>query len=129
MNKNVKNVKILVVEDEPALSELYRLKLSMDGFVVVVAEDGITGIDAAIHEKPDLILLDILLPKKDGFAVLKELKEHTTTKDIPVVILSSLGQDFEIKKGKAEGAADYLVKTEALPGDITAKIKEILHLV
>lgn len=121
-----KKQKILVVEDEPALSELYATKLKIEGYDVVVAEDGIAGIDKAMHELPDAILLDVLLPKKDGFSVLKDLKQSDKTKHIPVIILSSLGQDYEVKKGKQEGAADYLIKTEASPSDIAAKLKSVL---
>ncbi|MEK7105236.1 MAG: response regulator [Patescibacteria group bacterium] len=122
MNK----LRVLIVEDEPALAELYKQKFEMEGFSVHVATDGIEAIDHAMHHLPDIILLDILLPKKDGFAVLKELKQETKTKHIPVVILSSLGQDFEIKKGKDEGAEDYLIKTEATPSDVVKKINAIL---
>ena len=118
---------MLVVEDDADLRELYAAKLSMEGFKVSLAEDGIEGLDKAIHDLPDVILLDVMLPKKDGFTVLKELKEMNKTKKIPVVILSSLGQNFEVKKGKLEGAAAYLVKTDVTPTEIVQKLREVLN--
>ena len=121
-----KKISVLVVEDEPALQEMYSTKLLSDGFKVDVASDGIEGIDKAMHLLPDIILLDVLLPKKDGFSVLAELKQNDKTKEIPVIIMSSLGQDYEVKKGKAEGAVAYLIKTEASPSDIVAKVREVL---
>ena len=109
-DESLKKTRILVVEDEPDLSELYVSKLTMEGYDVVLAIDGIEGIGKALHENPDAILLDVLLPKKDGFAVLKELKENEKTKNIPVVILSSTSGEKKgmiFKKSVHSGKAKY----------------------
>lgn len=126
MPKKKPEIRVLVVEDEPALQELYATKLKSDGFAVTVAGDGIDGIHQAVNLQPAVILLDVLLPKKDGFSVLKDLKGDNRTKEIPVIVLSSLGQDFEVKKGKMEGAFDYMIKTDASPSDIVAKVKQAI---
>ncbi len=76
--------------------------------------------------KPDLILLDIIMPKLDGFSVLKSLKENSSTKSTPVILLTNLGQDEDIKKGNELGAAGYLVKANLTPGQVVEKIKEVL---
>ncbi|KKT23464.1 MAG: Two component transcriptional regulator, winged helix family [Candidatus Magasanikbacteria bacterium GW2011_GWA2_43_9] len=100
----------------------------MEGFKVSVAEDGEAGFDAAGKVKPDLILLDILLPKMDGFAVLKKLKETDAIKDIPVILLTNLGQKDDVEKGLESGAVDYLIKAHFKPSETVAKVKKVLGL-
>ena len=121
-----KNSTILLVEDDPTLIEIYKMKFTEDGYQVTVATSGVEGLAVAVREVPQIILLDIILPEMDGFAVLEALKKEPKTKDIPVLLLSNLGQDSDIAKGKKLGAADYLVKANFTPSQLADKIKSIL---
>jgi DNA-binding response OmpR family regulator len=118
--------KILVVEDETILLKALNISLLQSGYEVFSAEDGEAGLKLAKDKKPDLILLDIMLPKKDGFEVLKDLKKTSSTKSIPVIILSNLGQDTDIKKGLGLGAKDYLIKADIGIESIEKRIKKFL---
>lgn len=122
----VKNKKILVVEDDVMISSIYEAKFKADGFEVLIAADGAKGLEIAKGEKPDLIMLDIILPGLDGFSVLEELKKDKITEEIPVIMLTNLGTEDDKIKGKKMGALDYLVKASLTPGQISDKIKEIL---
>ena len=102
--------KIIVIEDEQILLRALNVELLSQGFEVLSAKDGESGLKLIIQELPQLVLLDLILPKLHGFEVLKALKENESTKDIPVIILSNLGQDSDIKKANELGAADYFVK-------------------
>lgn len=119
--------KILAVEDDAFLRELVIQKLLKEGFEAIEAVDGEDGIAKARSEKPDCILLDLILPGMDGFQVLSVLKKDPDLSRIPVVILSNLGQKDDIEKGVKLGASDYLIKAHFTPGEIIAKVKEILH--
>ncbi len=118
--------KILVVEDDKFLVNVLLSKLQKEGFEVVHAFDGEEALAKVREKKPDLILLDLILPVKDGFDVLKELKEDGATKNIPVIILSNLGQETDIEKGKKLGAVDYMIKANWSMKDVIAKVKEYL---
>lgn len=122
------DVKILIIDDDPFLSGMYASRLVTEGFTVLVAPDGIAGLEIAKKEKPDAILLDVLMPKLDGFETLKRLKTDSSLKSIPVLMLTSLGQKDDIDRGLNEGAADYLLKTQTLPVDAAQKIKKVLKL-
>lgn len=121
-----KTTKILVVEDEGSLLDLYEFALIKEGFEVITCTNGEDGIALAIEHKPDLILLDILMPKVDGFSMLKEIKNLPDTKKIPVIIFSNLSQKEEIEKGFKLGAEDYIVKTSVTPEELIRKVKEFL---
>lgn len=116
--------KILVVEDEKPLLMVIKAKLEMAGYKVFAAEDGEAGEQAAIKFKPDLMLLDILLPKKDGFEVLESLRAKKIA--IPVLVISNSGQNVEIDKALKLGARDYLVKADFSPNEVLAKVEEII---
>lgn len=119
--------RILIVEDDSLLLRMYQKKLEKDGYEVITAVDGEAGVQSASENKPDMILLDILLPKKSGFEVLEELKSDNETKDIPVVILSNLGNsEADIERGLELGAVAYLIKSQVVPSDVVAKVKEVL---
>ncbi len=118
--------KILVIEDDKFLRELIVRKLSDDGFATAEAMDGEEGIKKVKEEKPNLILLDLILPSIDGFEVLSQIKKDENLKSIPVIILSNLGQKEEVEKGLKMGAVDYLIKAHFTPGEIIEKIKNIL---
>jgi len=115
--------KILIVEDDGFLIQMYATKLEMEGFKVVAAIDGEKALRLIKRELPDLILLDLLLPKKDGFQVLEELKRDEAVKNIPVVVLSNLGQKEDIDRCFELGAKDYLIKAHFVPSEVIAKIK------
>ncbi len=118
--------KILLVEDDPFLLDMYSTKFKEVGFNIVVAQDGEMGLVKAKEELPDLILLDIVLPKKDGFEVLKQLKSDNQTAKIPVILLTNLGLDSDIKRGLELGAQSYIIKAHFTPTEVVAKVKEIL---
>lgn len=119
---------ILLVEDDTFLANIYKTKFEMEGFKVTHADNGETGYESAIKHKPDIILLDILLPKMDGFSVLKKLKENDAVKNIPVILLTNLGQKDDVEKGLEIGAADYLIKAHFKPSETVAKVNKILGL-
>lgn len=118
--------KILIIEDDKFLRELIAKKLVKDGYDTVEAIDGEEGVKKVREEKPDLILLDLILPGIDGFEVLARIKEDTAVSRIPVIILSNLGQREDVERGLELGAADYLIKAHFTPGEIIEKIREIL---
>jgi DNA-binding response OmpR family regulator len=120
---------ILLIEDDPMLTELYKSKLELEEFKVSVAEDGKRGLEAAKSVKPDLILLDIMLPEMNGFEVLKQLGQDAATKSVPVIVLTNLGgeqADNDKRLALSLGAKEFLVKTFHLPDDIVGKIKTTL---
>ena len=119
-------MKILIVEDEKALSEVLSDEFESHDFKVEVAEDGEEALEKVKSFGPDLILLDLLLPKKDGFEVLETIKADQKLKAIPVIILSNLGQDEEIKRGLLLGAKDYFVKTQHPLKEVVEKVKHYL---
>jgi len=121
-----KQYTILLVEDEEMLANMYETKFIKEGYKVVKALDGETGVKLAGECQPDLILLDIIMPKMDGFTVLKKIKEMDNVKNAPVILLTNLGQDEDIKKGQQLGAAGYLIKANLTPQEVVNKIKEFL---
>lgn len=102
--------------------------LGAEGFEVKAAGDGEVGVQMALTEKPDLILLDIVLPKKDGYEVLTEIRANESTKHTPIVLLTNLGSISDVEKALELGATTYLVKADYKLEEVTAKIKEILHI-
>ena len=103
--------KILIAEDDTFISRAYTDGLTRAGFEVIKAINGTEAVEKIKSEKPNMILLDIVMPGKNGFEVLKEIRSDKSTMDIPVVILSNLGQETDIAKGKKMGAVDYLIKS------------------
>lgn len=118
--------KILFVEDESALQRAATQVLTEEGYKVFSALDGETALQYAKKERPDIILLDLVIPKKSGFEVLDELKKDPETKDIPVIILSNLESSEDIGKALERGATTYLVKTNYKLDEVVDKIKSIL---
>lgn len=119
-------IKVLIVEDDKFLADIYQTKFELEGFKVFVAGDGEQGLKLAKSKEPAIILLDILLPKLDGFAVLQTLKQQEETKSIPVILLTNLGQKEDVQKGLNLGAADYLIKAHFKPSETVEKIKKVL---
>jgi len=115
--------RLLVVEDEKALADVLKTKLQREGFDVVVANDGADGLAKLKTEKPDLLLLDIILPKMSGFDILEEMRKDTELPHPPVIIISNSGQPVEIERAKALGAVDYLVKADFDPEEVVTKVR------
>jgi len=128
MTEVQEKIKVLVVEDDSFLRELISKKLSDNNFEVIQADNGALALEIAKKESLKIILLDLIIPEKDGFEVLQELKSDPRTQNIPVVILSNLGQKEEIQKGLNMGAVDFLVKAHFTPDEILAKVKQILGI-
>jgi DNA-binding response OmpR family regulator len=118
--------KILVIEDEVSLHKALIEFLGDAGFEAIGAEDGELGLKAALKEKPDLILLDLILPKKDGYEVLAELKKDPEAKKIPVILLTNLENPEDVLKAFELGATTYLVKADYKLEDIVKKVRETL---
>lgn len=118
--------KILVAEDDKFLGSAYRVKLTKEGFEIKIATDGAATIELLKTFKPDLIILDLVMPVKDGFAALAEIKKNEATRNIPVIIASNLGQKEDIDKGLALGAVDYIVKSDLSMEDLIKKIKLLI---
>lgn len=117
---------ILIVEDQQGFRRIYHDVLTNDGYEVLEAQDGEAGWEMVKGKKPNLVLLDLGLPKIDGFEVLKRIREDAETKHIPVIIFSVLGEQKDVKKGLEMGANDYTVKGFYTPRQILSKIKSLM---
>jgi len=118
-----KKIKVLIIEDEKEVSELYKLKLTIDDYDVITATSGQEGLKKAFKDSPDLIFLDIKMPKMDGFEVLKRLRENPKTKKTPVVILSNFDEEDMVERGLTLGADEYLIKSQFTPEEISSKVQ------
>ncbi len=116
--------KILIIEDEELLYNLLQRKLSEEGYETSVAKDGVEGMQMMKEMKPDLILLDIVMPNKNGFEVMDEMQADERLKHIPIIVISNSGQPVEIDKAKDLGAKDWLIKTEFDPQEVIEKVKK-----
>lgn len=118
--------KILIVEDDKFLIKAYEIKFKKEGFDIMMAGDGAAGLEMA-QKKPDLVVLDLMLPKLNGFEFLEAIKKDEKLKNIPVIVLSNLGQKADMDKVISLGAADYLVKTEYSLEEIIKKVEKYLN--
>ncbi len=118
--------KVLIIEDDEVLLNLYEKKFLSKGYIVCKAEDGEKGIEVATKEKPDVILLDIMLPVMNGFEVLKRLDKMKDDVTSPVVILSNYGETKNITEGLMSGAVEYLIKVEHTPEEVVEVVEDIL---
>ena len=114
--------KILLVEDEELIIDLLTKKLEREGYQVSIAKDGEEGLSMMKDEKPDLILLDIVMPKMGGFEVMEEMQKDEEFKKIPVIVISNSGQPVELDRAKKLGAKDWLIKTEFDPREVLDKV-------
>ncbi|MCX5702787.1 MAG: response regulator [Candidatus Omnitrophica bacterium] len=117
---------ILLVEDDPFLSSILQLKLDKENFKTIRAADGEEALNLLTEQgiKPDVILLDLILPKKNGFEVLETIRQDPTLEKLPVIIISNLGQPSDIERGKSLGVIDYFVKARLSVDELVNKIKE-----
>jgi DNA-binding response OmpR family regulator len=112
-------VRVLFVEDDPSVAQMYKLKLELDGYDVEVAADGEKALAVAQEHPPEIIFLDIRLPKLDGFGVLEALRKDSRTHGVPVVILSNYSERQLIERGLKLGALEYLIKTQTTPAHLS----------
>lgn len=124
MNENIK--KVVVVEDDEHISKVYQVKLQKEGIEVILARDGEEAVAMISSEKPDLVLLDLMIPKKDGFGVLEDIKKIPELANIPVIVLSNLGQQSDQERALALGAVEYLVKVDYPIQEVIDKVKGYL---
>ena len=127
--QNTKMPKIFIVEDNSDLREIYRLRFEVSGFVVVASPDGLDFLTKVQEEKPDVVLLDLMLPEMDGFSVLKSMRDNfsqTDMKNLPVVVWSNLSEDSDVRKALESGATIYLRKSDYDGDDLVEKVKDIL---
>lgn len=118
--------KVLLVEDDVALRDIYSARFTAESYDVVTASDGEMALTQAVKEKPDLIILDVMMPKISGFDVLDILRATPETKDTKVIMMTALSQNSDVEKGKSLGADEYLVKSEVTLTDVINKAKEVL---
>lgn len=121
-----KQSKILMIEDDPDQIQLYGFKFDIEDFTFLPVTDGQTGIQIAIKEKPDLILLDILLASENGLDVLEQINKTESIKNIPVVVFSNLFKVGLEEKTKLLGATDFILKSQVTPAELVARIKTII---
>lgn len=125
-NSTPHKAKILAVEDDQYLASIYQMKLKNQGYNVELAANGEEGLGKAKTFQPDLILLDLMMPVMDGYAMLNELKKDPKLKDIKVIILTNLGQEGDIQQAVSHGVLDYVVKTDTATTEIIDKIEKLL---
>lgn len=118
---------ILLIDDDAFLAQIYSQKLESQGFDVSLAGSGEEGLKLAEREVPACILLDILLPGADGFEILEKFKSHPALGQVPIIMVSNLGQREDVEKARDLGAAGYLIKSHILPQDVVNKVKEVLR--
>lgn len=120
--------KILIIEDEEILLDILKRKLSNMGYEVFFATDGASGLEAIKETLPDLILLDIIMPKMGGFELMEKVQIDDSIKNIPIIIISNSGQPVELDKAKKLGARDWLIKTEFNPQEVLEKVVQQIGL-
>jgi len=128
MNSN-KKIKILLIEDDPFLLNMYSTKFELEGFDIIAANNGKDGLKNIFDFHPDVVLLDLLMPKMNGFEVLENIKKSNSEdiKKIPIILLTNLNQEEDIKRGMELGAVDYLIKAHFMPSEVVGKIERILE--
>lgn len=122
--------KVLIIEDDNDIREMYRIRIAADGFAVGTAADGQIGIDKMKKFQPNLVLLDIVMPKKDGFDLLEEVRQTSDKEDIkkiPIIVLSNLASPIDIMEGKRLGAQDWWIKASNTPGQISQKVIDFFN--
>ena len=117
-------VRVLLVEDDAALAQMYRVKLERDGYTVEVAGDGEEALTRLAHPLPDLIFLDVRLPRMDGLTFLERLRDDPRTKNMPVVIVSNYSEEELVSRGLQLGALEYLIKSQTTPGQLSQRVPD-----
>jgi DNA-binding response OmpR family regulator len=125
-SERTKKTTILIIEDDDFLLEMYKSKLELEGYNVLMAQDGENGYEMIRKNNPDVVLLDAVLPKMNGFKVLEKIKQSKMFKHVPIILLTNLSQKEDVKKGLDLGAEDYLIKAHYMPSEVIEKIKKVL---
>lgn len=120
--------KIAIIEDDLVISQMYRMKFEADGFEVQLANDGEKGVALVKSFKPDIVLLDLQMPNLDGTGALRQIRENSWGKDVPVIILTNLGKEEAPKEIKDLGIHSYIVKAELTPRQVVSHVKEALNI-
>lgn len=126
MTQNQTKIKILLIEDEEVLTNLLQEKLTSEGYQVATAANGLEGLEKMKQDKPDLVLLDIIMPKMGGFEVMEEMKKDNVLAKILVMIISNSGQPVELERARKLGAKDWLIKTQFDPKEVTEKVNNLI---
>lgn len=121
-----KPYKILIIDDDPFLSEIYSLKFKLSGFEVSIAANGEKALEAVKENIPDVILLDLVMPKMDGFETLAALRKIPELDKTRIIVFSNLGQKEDVDRGYRLGANDYLIKTRFTPSEVVEKVREVI---
>lgn len=119
--------RILLVEDDDFLAKMYKQKFKLEGFDVLYASNGEDGLTMVRNEHPDLVLLDVIMPKMNGWQFLEKMRNELADYSPPVILLTNLGQNSDVKKGMSLGVVDYLIKAHFTPSEVVNKIKEVLN--
>lgn len=120
--------KIAIIEDDPTISQMYRMKFEAEGFEVDMADDGLHGVDLVKHFQPDIMLLDLQMPQMNGAEALAEIRKHDWGKEIPVLILTNLGEEEAPKSLKTLNVSSYIVKADYTPRQVVSQVKKTLNL-
>jgi DNA-binding response OmpR family regulator len=118
--------KILFIEDDALIVKIYTARLTKDGYEVFTADNGEDGIKIALEKRPDLVVLDVMMPKVDGFGVLEKLRADANFTKVPILLYSNLAQEEELKRALAMGATEFIVKANISPTELVEKIKKYL---
>lgn len=117
---------VTIVEDEQAISQMYRIKLEAEGYEVFTAENGAKGLEVIQQHRPDVVLLDIMMPEMTGDVMLKKLRESDWGKDIKVIILTNVSEEEAMKKVKELGVSDFVIKAQSTPHQVLDVVKRVL---
>lgn len=128
MDNNQKQKKILLVEDDDSLASVYITRLEAEGFAIKRAPNGEEALAAALEFRPDLVLLDVMMPKVSGFDVLDILRNTPETADLKVIMLTALSQEADKERAKSLGVDDYLVKSQVVISDVVERVKTHLGM-
>lgn len=123
---NIANKKVLIIEDDERILRVHVIKFELSGMIAITANDGESGLSQMIAEKPAVVLLDLMLPGKDGFWVMEEAKKNPITKNIPIVVLSNLGQAQDKEKAMSLGAKGFLVKADTPINGLVDEVKKYM---
>ena len=118
--------KVLIIDDDPFIADMYVIKFKAEGYEVEAAHDGKTGLQQAAKMKPDVILLDVIMPAIDGFDVLQKLRLDASLGHPKIIFLTNFGQREDIERGMKLGADDYLIKAHFTPSEVSEKVKAVL---
>ena len=121
------NPKILIIDDDPFILDMYVMKFSDSGFIIETASDGQAGIDKLSAFTPDIVLLDVIMPKMDGFQVIQKLNEVRKERPFKILFLTNFGQKEDVERGMALGADGYIIKANFTPTEVVDKVKEMIE--